>query len=518
MTTPNPESEVISAADLNGEHAETTAPTPPPTVAPVVPSATEIKPQEFFFAKRQNVANTEGITSAEGFDPKMEVVRLPPTFGEAIEEAIARMGQISLKGEEKWATVLTKGRSLGYTPGEVTPALFDPEAMWNRIPLNDAKEPLVGHSLTLDAGSGKNIKGERAVLTVLSHMGMGTLFRGPLWNTGIWLTVKAPNETRLIEFARQIVDAKITMGRSTYGVSFSNHMVYTAELFMELLQECTYNSTANEKINLADIISVQDFMTIVWAIACSIYPNGFSYQRSCVSAPDKCHHVVEERINVARLQWVNQNALTADQLRFMSNKKNRSVSLEEIQKYQAQFAVNHGVSRDLVSKTGRKLSVQLKVPTMAEFINVGQRWVEGLSSMVINALGAEAGLDARNQYMTDLANATSSRQHLHWVYSLSVDTDVITDADAIEEIFANVISVDNDLREQFAQHVLDFTNKTMTTVIGIPNFTCPACGGQQHHTEGEIEGEAPPAIIPLEAVSTFFDLQFQRISLIRERG
>ena len=523
MTDQNPDSKTVSFEDLdtsasNGPVAPvtTTVPaTPAPAAETIVP---EEGKQSYFFAKRQNVVPADGITSSVGFDEEMEVVALPSTFGEAIDEAISRMGQLSLKGEEKWARTLTKGRRTGYENGEVTPALFNAQALWSRTPKNEAGEQLTAHSLNLDAGSGKTLKGERAVLTVLSHMGMGTLFKAPLWNSGIWLTVKAPSEARLIEFARQVVEAKITMGRATYGVSFSNHMVYTAELFMTMLEECEYISTASEKVKLDEIISVQDFMTIVWALACAVYPNGFSYRRSCVASPDKCNHVVEERINVSRLQWVNEHALTADQLRFMSNRNKRSVSLEEIKKYQAQFTAQHGVTKELISRKGHKLSVRLKVPTMAEFINVGQRWVEGLSKMVLDALGADATVQARNQYMVDLASASAARQHLHWVESISVDTDLITDADALENIFENVISVDTDLREQFTQHVLDFTNRTMTTVIGIPNFTCPVCKKPQHLTEDAAEDEDPPAIIPLEVVSTFFDLQFQRISLIRARG
>lgn len=515
MTTPD--TRPMDPSDLN---PDTPAAAAAPAVEVAVPAeagASAPESVKYFLAKRQNAVMPDSIATKEGFDPGMEVVPLPATFGAAINDAIARMGQISLKGEEKWANALTRGQDMGFNSGEYEPALSDPSALWTTAPTNEAGEKLTGHSLTLDAGSGKNLKGDRAVLTVLSHMGKGTLFRGPLWNTGIWLTVKAPSEGRLIEYARQIVDAKISLGRVTYGVSFSNHMVYTAELFMNMLRECEYTTTASEKVKLDEIISVQDLMSIVWALTCAIYPNGYNYERACVSNPEKCNHVVEDRINVKRMQVVNQNALCADQLRHMSNMRNRSVTLEEIQKYQSLFSHTHGVSRELTSRNGKKLTVELKVPTMAEFINVGHRWVEGISSMVINALGADAGIGARNQYMADLANATSSRQHLHWVKSITVDTDVINDTEALEKVFENVISVDKDLREQFAKHVLDFTNKTMTTVIAIPNYTCPACKGVQHMTEGAAEGEDVPAYIPVDPFSTFFDLQFQRVSLIRER-
>ncbi len=518
--------EVIDPSDLRAEAEPATA-QPADTAQEVevdsgsavpVPEVDEGKPlQSYFLAKRQNVAPVDH-TSSTAFDPRTEIVPLPSTFGQAIDEAIAKMSALSQDDNSLWVEVLQRGRGMGYLGDEVVPALSRPGSFWTHAPHPEGGGPLTGASLALEAGKGKALSGERAVLTALSHFKMGTLFRAPLWSSGIWITVKAPGEARLVEFARQMVSNKISMGRMTYGMSFSNHMVYTAELFAELLAECEYNSTANEKVDLMEVISVQDFMTIVWALACAIYPNGFNYRRSCVNSPDKCNHVVEERINVARMLRVNQKAFTQEQLVFMGNKKNRSVSLEEIKKYQAGFAANFNHEKTLTShRTGQKMKVLFKVPTLREFIDTGDKWATSISAAVLEALGADADFDKRNSYMQDLAKVSSSRQYLHWVDHIVIDTDPITDRTAIEEIFTSVVSADDDLREQFEEAVTEFQNATTVSVVGIPNYRCPSCKGIQHRTEGAQEDEDVPAIIPVEAVSTFFDLIFQKVSLIRQR-
>lgn len=522
-----PTSESISAEDLNSaavpapvDVAEpaTEVEVSPPGQDAAAPAADEGRPlQSYFLAKRQNVASVSD-TSLGGFDPRTEIVPLPSTFGQAIDDAIAKMSALSQDENSLWVDVLRRGRSAGYLSDEVVPALSRPGSYWTHAPHAEGGAPLHGVSLTLDAGNGKALAGERAVLTALSHFKMGTLFRAPLWSSGIWLTVKAPSEARLVEFARQMVANKISLGRMTYGMSFSNHMVYTAELFAELLAECEYNSTASEKIELMDIISIQDFMTLVWALACAIYPNGFNYRRSCVNSPDKCTHVVEDRINVARMLRVDQSSFTQEQLVFMSNKKNRSATLEQIKKYQAGFAANFNHEKTLTShRSGKKMKVVFKVPTLREYIETGDKWATSISSAVVEALGADADFERRNSYMQDLAKVSSSRQYLHWVDHIVIDTDPITDRAAIEEIFSSVVSADNDLREQFEEAVMEFQNATTVSVIGIPNYRCPVCKGIQHQTEGAGEDEDVPAIIPVEGVSTFFDLIFQKVSLIRQR-
>ena len=529
MTTPEqPDREIIGAEDLKQEQVPDNTAAAQPDNDPVeIPTEAAAKPKEdegiplqsYFLAKRQNVLQVPDATSSN-FDGTAEVVPLPSTFGLAIDEAINKMSTLKQGEDSLWVDVLQRGRRLGYLGGEeVIPALNDHNANWTHAPRAENGATLTGASLALESGKGKNLSGERAVLTALSHFKMGTLFRAPLWHSGVWITVKAPGDARLIEFARQIVSNKITLGRMTYGMSFSNHMVYTAELFAELLAECEYNGTADEKIDLTKVISVHDIMTIVWALAAAIYPNGFNYRRSCVNSPDKCRHVVEERINVARMLRVNQNRLSQEQLVFMSNKKNRSVSMEQIEKYQAGFAANFGHQRVLVdNRTGQRMTVVYKVPTLHDFLNTGDRWVTGISSAVVEALGVDADLEKRNSYMQDLAKVSTSRQYLQWVKEVIIDGDIVNTQDGLEDIFELVVSANDDLREQFEQGVVDFSNSTLISVIGIPNYRCPNCNGVQHQTEGAGDDEDAPAIIPVEAISTFFALLFQKVALIRKRG
>lgn len=194
------------------------------------------------------------------------------------------------------------------------------------------------------------------------------------------------------------------------------------------------------------------------------------------------------------------------------------MKMEDIKAYQDELATRVNNERTITDENGRSAVIKLRVPSIRDAINVGTVWVNSISSGVIEALGVDSSYDARNKYMSDLAAATNSRQHLHWVESITFNGATVSKAETLEKIFDTVISSNDTLRESFMKHVQDFSNETLMSVIGIPNYTCPACGGHQHMVEGEQEGAEIPTIIPIEAATTFFDLLFQRTELIRQRG
>ena len=78
----------------------------------------------------------------------------------------------------------------------------------------------------------------------------------------------------------------------------------------------------------------------------------------------------------------------------------------------------------------------------------------------------------------------------------------------------NRISSQDDIRNEIIEAVRNYIDHTSLTVIGIPTYKCPACGG-----ENKVEGtqESFEGIIPLDVYNTFFLLLVQAVGRIISR-
>lgn len=538
MTTPtNHDAALATESDLNSEIQETQTSSSDPQEAEVAVAAEQpaaipvgqpaATAPSYFFVKRQNLQlPVLPLKSDKPFTAGEEIVALPPTVGSAMEAAFLHMDSVKSPGEPKWLQALSASQKTLYSEEEGAPSLSRQGAAWTQAPNVDNGTPLRGQQLLVSSDAGQILTGDRAVLAALSHFEMGTIFKTPLWNSGFWMSLRATGNVELLEFMRRFTQEKITLGRSTYGLAFSSHMVYTMEAFMELIESSYYNSSLPERpADLASVITIHDFMSLVWGLAAAVYPSGFNYRRSCIAEPSKCNHVVEERAAVPRMLWVDRGILSDEMVRHMRRDKKAGMTMEQITQYQQDLTLRVQSERIISDGKGHDVTVRFRVPTVRSAIDAGSVWVNSISRSVIDALGADSTVDGRNSYMADVAKATEARQHLHWVESITMNGAVINNRESLEKVFDTVFSANDALREDFTAKVVEFSNASAVTVLGIPNYKCPACQRHQHLVEGQDEealndlsAEDIPTIIPIEGVTTFFDLLLQKVELIRDRG
>jgi len=447
------------------------------------------------------------------WDENAETVNMPSGRKGQVLEALTKAPNIALNDSpksRKWATTLNEGLTQAAFEDNYKGTLENEESFFKQS-IQSEMGPLGGASPAFKPVEGETIKGQRGILRMMSYLGMGTVFKTPLWHTGIWITIKAPSEGELLELQRQLVADKIELGRNTYGLAFSSTSVYIADRLVSFALRHIYETTLSADVDLKTIISVHDIPALLWGLTCAIYPRGFQYRRACIADAEKCNHIVEERLNLSKILWTNTKALTPSQVLHMTKRQSGSVSLDAVKRYKEEMLSCQNRRVVIDENSQRPLQMTLRVPTVAEYIDSGQEWISSIVTMVNNALGLDASENERNEYIFKHGQATSMRQQLHWVESIEFNSNVIDDNETLRGTF-NVLSTDDITRNDFMKKVQSYIDDTTIALLGIPVYDCPSCGKTQPTPIPK-----QTSIIPIDVYQTFFTLLGQKLQRLTAR-
>ncbi len=351
--------------------------------------------------------------------------------------------------------------------------------------------------------------GERARLRIRQALKLGVIFNVPLWHSGFWIRIKAPSEGDLLELYRQITAEKITLGRSSYGLLFSNNTSYTSKIILDFCIENMYESSLviKDGDNIRKYIKTPDLPILLWGLACSIYPNGFQYTRPCISDPEKCNHIVKEKLDLTKLLWTDTSSLTQFQINHMTKRQRGSMDTDSLKRYGDEFI--RGQKKKITLSD--QVNITVKIPTIVEHIDSGYRWVNTIEESYGKALIQDES--KRDDYLLSQGKATVMRQYSHFVESIEVAGDVYDDIDTLEEVL-NDLTASDKIRVSFMDKVAEYLDESIISLIAIPTFTCPNCGGEQVPTKEYVRH---PNLIPLDIVQTFFTLLIARLRKIEAR-
>lgn len=359
---------------------------------------------------------------------------------------------------------------------------------------------------------GQVLSGERALMKASSVLGLGSVVQIPLWHTGIWLSLKAPSEASLLELDRRIANEKISLGRYTSGMIFSNTSVYIVSYVVNFVLNHVYDASVKDisQESLKRLIKVTDIPTLIWGLVCTIYPNGYKYTRPCTTDPSKCQHIVTGKLSLSKLSWTDRASLSAEQRRHMS-RRNDKFTQEELEKYQN--AHTRGGKYQIT--VNDNLSFRLKVPSIAQYEQAGFSWVDNIVKMLEGSLGVSLKGQERDDYISDQGRLTALRQYAHWVDMIEVGEDTIEDGESVESVLG-MLSSDDEIAKPFFEKVGKYIDNSTLSLIAIPKYKCPSCGGEQ---EGDVPQNLNEHLLPLDMCKIFFTLSDQRIfrSLTRAR-
>lgn len=480
-------------------------------VEPEVPIATVVQ--------KTNITQEAPVFFTDVWKEDQEIVDLPSVSDkEAIDKvkSTPNVNFIDSEKGRKWVNTLNNGLELNSFNDAFVTTLEDDTADFRQgVPSNGTI--LTGSPVKFKSLENETLGGERAILRFMAYKGIGTVYQMPLWHTGIWITFKAPGEGELLELHRQMISDKITFGRSSYGLAYSNTTSYVTDRLVTFALEHIYQTTLkDDKLDiqsLKSIINSQDIPSLLLGLLCSIYPNGFQYRRACIADPEKCNHVVEEKINLSKILWTNTNSLSKMQISHMSSRSPKSKDLASLETYKAELLNCQPRVIKLDTGSSTPFIVKLKTPSIAEYVDSGFKWISNITTIVNSALGVEANDKERNEYIVKQGQASSMRQYLHYVESLEFGSNLVNDKEGLEGIF-NGLSSDDIIREEFLTEVGKYINDSAISVVGIPTYDCPECNKEQ---KSPISLPKHVNIIPIDIYQTFFSLLVQRVQRMQKR-
>lgn len=510
MTEKTPATVVEQVLYVEEHETSTQAPTEAPTQ----------KPEPAVKRKKHNVIQVFDHSSKQVWDATAITIVMPGDHDKETRDAIQRAPNVSYVDNpvaRDWANTLQEGLEMtSYAEGFI-PSLEEEGSQWVQgVEVNNTR--LSAQSPRFKQAENENLKGERAVIRVMSQLGLGSLFQVPLWHTGIWVTIKPPTETEIVELHRTMQNDKIQFGRFTYGLAFSNMTSFTVGRLSDFVIDHIYDTTAKtDELPISDlknIISAQDYPSLLWGLACSMFANGFQYRRPCSSDPEKCNYILEETLNVSKLQWTNENALTDWQKTHMSVRQSKSKDKASILRYKEELVRSQNTTFVLrAGEENQTTKMVLGAPTLQEYVEAGHRWIGEITETAERALGVDGKEDERNKFIRRRSQATAMRNFMHWVKAIELGTNTIDDRETIESTL-NVMSADDNIRTAYSEAVINFINKSTISLIGIPVFDCPSCKTTQKATDGL---DSHKNVIPLDVMQVFFALLYQKLARITAR-
>lgn len=498
--------------------------------APVVEMAEEVVRREPEVLKDNPLAEQTHPTSepfgdkhAKKFDPVelLQLFALPPKqFNELVES----LPNVKLDGDDPklhWLNVLENATGFFHQGGAFQKTLEDEEALWRQSIKNGVDELRAGRPRFGDSTDPSNLlTGERAALKLSASLGLGAITQIPLVHTGIWVSIKAPSEAELLELERRIVTEKTILGRSTNGLIYSNVSVYHANFIINLALQNVYDSSFKD-INpqtLKETILLTDLPALIWGLACTIWPNGYPYEQPCSSGIE-CAHVFKAVLNLSKLLWTNNRALSDVQKRHMAKRGAKVVGIEDIKAYQQLHGYHQFASFTMGEQ---EVGVELKVPSLNDYVVSGMEWVDAIVNNTDNAFGTQMSDQERNDYIITQSKATGMRQYAHWVDRLILPDEggIIADGKTIEQSL-DMMSTDGALQVDFFDKVGAFIDKTTIALIALPRETCPKCKAPQRDPNQVANPNAKvqhPHLVPINMSQVFFTQLGQRRYKVQVRS
>ncbi|QVD49164.1 hypothetical protein LUCX_94 [Xanthomonas phage vB_XciM_LucasX] len=428
---------------------------------------------------------------------------------------VARLDPTGSKTGAQWTQAVYQGQEVMPRGNALAGAVTRETSLWRQGVTTGGEgtmDLMAGRPRFGEQNQHKALVGDEAVQYMQAMLGTGHVTRVPLWHSGIWINLKAPSEQQLLELERRISNEKISLGRATNGLIFSNTMVFhNSFLFnfaLGLVFDCSISAFTTETLKRKILLT--DLPTLLWGLLCTIYPNGYKYHRPCVNDPSKCTHVAEAILDIIKLCWTDNTALTEAQRKHMVRKTAKFTDLE-LSNYVSQHSYNSKATVTVRDVDGIKTTVQLRVPTLADYEQSGFNWVEGIVTGTDMAFGSQLGGEERNDYIMEQASATSLSQYAHWVERVNFNNGLtwVDDRQTMEKIIGQLTG-DTRASESFLEGMRAFINDATISLIAIPSYKCPVC----QHDQNDPEEKKHPHLIPIDIGTIFFILLGQRTQLL----
>lgn len=371
----------------------------------------------------------------------------------------------------------------------------------------------------------RKLEGAAGLTQAKSHMGLVGTVNVPLYHSGFWVTFQTPSLSDDLNLNDILANAKDEIGYLTNGLIFSadSYMLQRSVVDHALNHVIDCSSPNYSKDWFYDNILITDIPLLIWGVACATWSKGFVYNTPCISNPAQCNYIHEEKLNLRRLQWVDRNALTDRQKLQLAKRIPNRYTEFDIEQYKKEH--RYLLAKTTSAKMSANTRLLFKVPTLREFFESGDLWLERIKRTTEASLRKDMTTNQRAELMLQQGRVTTLQQFAHFVSAIEINRSVTNsgfdddvewndqsdvlmydDRDHIAELLAEASSND-EMYQSFMDAIQKFQNDVVVSLIGIPTFNCPKCGNTHESMESP-----HPDLVPLEVARIFFILVAQRVA------
>lgn len=432
-------------------------------------------------------------------------------------EAIQRLNFRSDAQARTWAETVDSSTALNCVNDAFMAAMNRQGSKWEQVPEHGGSK-LVAAMATQPNHENKELKDSAALVYAMAALNLGTPVQSPMWHSGFWVSFRPASEDAWINFNDRISSDKIRIGRNSSGLSFSNINAIFTERALEFALDhmLDHNIRMEAGTSRRDIfkkLRSGDIPAFLWAFLMANYPSGYPISRACSAAIGNCTEVLHETLNLRILQVTDTSVLDEKQRNHMAKKYSNAVTEQEVEEYQSSLSTIQPREITILENSNLTLRATVVMPTAEDYILSGHRWFDGIVKMVDEILAKNATDRQREQTYQNYAKASVMREYSHWIKEIHLNSNVVKDLESLENLLTE-LTPHGDVRKKFYKTISDYIESSVMSVVGIPNYACPACGESQ---KTEKEGDRFVDCIPLDVAEAFFNLALLRMLEISSR-
>lgn len=444
-----------------------------------------------------------------------------PTMGyfgaAASSEAIKTLDFRRDETARQWARNVDDGIGLVYPQDGLFQALYRDGSNWEQRPTHNGQQLSMAVAKAPPAEN-TVLKESDALLYALNYLDLGVPTQVPLWNSGIWVSFRPATEEAWVNFNERLQSDKILFGRTSSGLIFSNINALFQKRALEFAFDhlMTHNvkfEGGKDRSALLSLIREPDINHLLWGFLNACHPSGYPINRGCTGNIGVCKEEISDTIMLQYLQVTDSNALTDAHRDHMCRRAQNSVTEAEVLHYQKTLPTCQDRVVEVLKNDRINFSVKLSIPTIQETIDAGTRWIDGIITMVDSILDKDATDKQREKTYNTHARSSTLREYSHFIKEVLLNSNTVEHQSSIEMLLTE-ISPRGDLRQGLYEKISDFIEKSVVSVVAVPNYECPSCNKLQREA-----GEDDPFVdcIPLDVCQAFFNLALLRYVEINNR-
>ena len=361
-----------------------------------------------------------------------------------------------------------------------------------------------------------NVSGIRARAAIMDSLGLSTFFEVVLPHSGLVAVISAPLVHELVDLQTSIDTSKINLGRSIGGSNYGTTTWFIGnklvDLFIKKIERINVKNYTPEL--LRTLIDPMDIPTIAWALACTKYPDGYTYSRLVLGKEGRTESVMGT-INLNDISFPLNSKLSIRQKQHLGNADNIMHSVEEIESYRRDWKAKdeieefkRTISERSVIQNGHPVTKKVEItfaPTNVDnYVEHGTAWDVYLREAINETLAMVPDENVRSEYLARKITATSMREYSHLIKEITITNDygepgkeITTTITSHSDImdFIDISANDINLIKKFREAVIEFINQQTKIVYGVPVAN-----------ETEETHELSNSIVPINPVMLFFIL------------